>query len=181
MAEGEPERSVNLTFKGDKDQWRMWKAKALAVAHIRGFLRAYTHQDPLPVTDTDLEPTTKTPESEAKALSLRISEKANMDAFTFLILNCTGTAFLLVEQCVSTRAPMGDAHDAWKSLLAKYEPRERGEALTTVLNSFETLTLSGIEEDPATFINEMTYLNHRMKNFGDGHGFSDYMFKLHLM
>ena len=113
-----------IPFNGEESKWRIWKGKVLAYALQKGFKRALTDEDGL-ITEEALS-SDKTTELE------KMRYKANINAYSFLALSCTDTAYGFIENCETDRAPDGDGAKAWKNLVTRYESTDLESEYSTI-------------------------------------------------
>ena len=141
-----------ITFNGEEEKWRVWKGKVLAFAMYKGFISALTDEKPLINED----------EFYAKGMSQLEKRRyeANQQAYAFLALSCEGIAYGYVENCKSSRAPQGDAQQAWKNLLDRFEPTDLETEYATLEEGFNSCELT--DEGPDKWFQELEYWNQRL-------------------
>jgi len=159
-----------IPFKGEQDKWREWKGKVLAFAVQRGFRSALEKEDEL-VTEAELD-------LDATSKSEKKKYTNNSLAYAFLVLSCEGTAYGFVENCVTTRAPQGDACLAWKQLNDRYEPKGVEDEYTYIEAKFHSVELNG---DPDEFFQNLEFWNHRMESVKKGYERDELQLKVHIL
>ena len=116
----EGERAIRvIPFNGKKEAWNMWSKKFLARAKKLGY------RDILNGVKVD---------SEEKR------EVMNDNAYSDLMLamNCE-VAFGYVDEAVSDKFPEGDAAEAWRNLMKKFQPSTTGSRVY-YKNEFNTVS-----------------------------------------
>ena len=124
----EGERAIRvIPFNGKKEAWNMWSKKFLARAKKLGY------RDILNGVKVD---------SEEKR------EVMNDNAYSDLMLamNCE-VAFGYVDEAVSDKFPEGDAAEAWRNLMKKFQPSTTGSRVY-YKNEFNNSILKSDNEDP---------------------------------
>jgi hypothetical protein len=129
-----------ILFDGSESAWREWKGKTMAFALKRGFKKALEADVPLIKEEEYYE--------ESTTEKQKREYKANVDAYSYLAMSCTGTAYGHIENCRSTRAPDGDACEAWNALISRYESSDIGTDYVTIEEGFQACKLEGLSSDP---------------------------------
>ncbi len=141
-----------IPFNGEESKWRVWKGKVIAYALQKGFKKALTSTETLISED-------KLSDSNTTELQ-KVKYKANINAYSFLALSCTDTAYGFIENCETERAPDGDGAKAWKNLLDRYESTDIESEYSTIeagLLSCE-LTTEGADK----WFQDLEYWNQRL-------------------
>ena len=103
------------TFRGKRNDWRMWSTKFFAFAAFREFDEILSGDMKLPIEDS------------TNADAIRRFKKLNN--FGYYCLNYAvedKICFSLIDSARTDKLPEGDCALAWKLLKEKYKPRQAG-------------------------------------------------------
>ena len=145
-----------VEFDGRPSSWREWKAKIRAQMKLHGVWEAVTEEQ------RDLPSANLAQMSWSDAQKEAV--KRNDKAYNMLLLSCQGSAFYAVERATSEVLPEGDAKEAWKNLVMKYEDSE----MPDVLMLRQQLTTRVLKEGEETdmWIDDLEYLQRRLQDAG---------------
>ena len=118
---------VVYAFFGSKEKFQDWKVKMLSLACVHKVSRYLTIQIVIEVLNDTSEEYKK--------------YKKNVKAYDLLIRSCTGVPLGLLELVEE-----GNAHEAWKKLLNKYETSE--EDVQELEEKWTNFKLNSIATDP---------------------------------
>ena len=155
------------TFKGKRDDWRMWSTKFLAFAAFREFDEVLSGEKKLPELDS-------TNVDEVKRFK-------KLNNFGYYCLNYAvedKICFSLIDSARTDKLPEGDCALAWKLLKEKYEPRQAG-SKQQLLMEFHSSKLRSTSKSPDEFIAELEHLRYRLRSMGEK--LSDEMMINHLL
>jgi hypothetical protein len=141
--------SKAVVFDGKTSKWREWSAKFLAIADVHGYERVLLGEEiPVPANQATL-----TVEEE------RIL-KANKEAYSNLVLSCSGTAFGAVDSGKTKDHPRGDARLAWTNLCACFEATDNSTKVE-LKGEFGKYVLMG-KKNPDKWFDELDRLRQRL-------------------
>ena len=134
-----------IKFKGKEEEWREWALKTKAMGLIKGWWSELEAEEELDLKSSDIE------------MKERI--KKNDAAFHYLIMACSGPAFLYLEGCG------GSAKKAWNNLKQRYEASESTD-LIELLERFNSCKMKKYNENPNAWFQELEYLRKRIETAG---------------
>ena len=134
-----------IKFKGEEEEWREWALKTKAMGLIKGWWSEMEAVEELDLKSTDEE------------MKERI--KKNDAAFHYLVMACSGPAFLYLEGCG------GSAKKAWNNLKQRYEANESTD-LIELLEKFNKCKMKKHNENPDAWFQELEYLRKRIETAG---------------
>ena len=116
-----------IPFSGKVEDWRLWSAKFLAKAHVKGYreiLLGVTKIPNLPAPAAAGSTTAPTPLTEEELKIRHLNEVAYSELVMSIGDTAAGqVAFELVDSAKTTLLPFGDVSIAWTRLGLKYEPK----------------------------------------------------------
>lgn len=134
-----------VTFTGEDALWREWSTKIKAIARRKGWFDAIMNDTPLDRASAD-------PAVKAAAYQ-------NDEAFSYLILACSGAVFPYVENAA------GNARTAWQNLSARYESNSTIELLGLYSRFIDCLPTDDFA-DPNIWFFELEHLRERILQSG---------------
>ena len=155
------------TFRGKRDDWRMWSTKFFAFAASREFKEILSGEKKLP------------DEGSTNADEVRRFKKLNN--FGYYCLNYAvedKVCFSLIDSARTDALPEGDCALARKFLKEKYEPRQAG-SKQQLLMEFHSSKLRSTTKSPDKFIAELEHLRYRLRSMGEK--LSDEMMINHIL
>ena len=141
-----------IPFTGKKEDWRMWSRKFLARAKTRGYKTI--------INGTEISPkSTKTfNETTPRGRKMIKLQEANHSAYNDMLLSYEEeVSFGLVDEAITSEYPDGDARQAWKNLLAKFESTTMA-MKKNFIKKFVTKVLGDSTEDPDELITNLERL-----------------------
>ena len=103
-------------------------------------------------------------------------ENGNADAWDQLVLSLSGTAFSVIQEAD------GDAHEAWKLLLDKYDvSSEKQISLTDVTEGWNNSRLRSTKVDPDDWFTYLYRVNARFRKIKTEYGKDDDQVKAHVL
>jgi len=153
--ETEAEKAIRvIPFNGKHEDWRMWSRKFMARADAKGYKIVLLGNVEVPKDSDNIG------EDQVKANA----RKLNKVAYNDLLLSCNDeVSFGAVDEAVTNDLPNGDAAQAWKNLLAKFEPTTSGN-LIMLRKEFTASKLEQEDRDPDDWIADLERLRQRLKN-----------------
>ena len=160
---GDEERSTSVRyvkFSGRGSDFNEWKIKTLSLARRKKF-DVYLLEDGSKSTDNDV---------------VDNYVNGNADAWDQLVLSLSGTAFSVIQEAD------GDAHEAWKLLLDKYDvSSEKQISLTDVTEEWNNSRLRSTKVDPDDWFTYLYRVNVRFKKIKTEYGKDDDQVKAHVL
>jgi hypothetical protein len=147
-----------ISFSGKKADWRVWNAKFMTKARMKGWVKVLTSDEAV-LTDEELERLDpRDPTYKAKMANKRMNDQA----FNELMLSMDTTtdegdvAFGIVSAAMTDDFTNGRAAEAYANLQKKYDPTS-APSMVKITRQFYKATL-GKGEDPDVFINKLERL-----------------------
>ena len=133
--------------------------KAIAFARQKGFYLALTKDLKL-VKDEDVEEPSTTDQQKK-------DHNTNTDAYTFLIILCSGIASLLVQQAGNIEET-GNAHEAQKKLCNRYDEEKRVTKAFQEMSAKYNAIKPSVYDDPQSWLTDLEYWNEKMAHLEMG-------------
>ena len=160
---GDEEKSTSVRyvkFSGKGSDFNEWKIKTLSLARRKKF-DTYLLEDGRLSTDKDV---------------VDKYDTGNADAWDQLVLSLSGTAFSVIQEAD------GDAHEAWKLLLDKYDVSSVKQiSLTDVTEEWNNSRLRSTRVDPDDWFTYLYRVNLNFKKIKEEYGKDDEQIKAHVL
>ena len=151
MSENDEKTIRILKFSGKEEDWRMWSAKFMAKAKLRGFTEI-------------LDGTKDAPKDSVAGATDASKELAvlNDKAYNELVLSCIDeTSFSIVDGAKTDEMKGGDAKLAWNQLKLRFEP-DTGTELVRLMREYNAMSMK-VNEDPDEYLTKLENCRSKMK------------------
>ena len=169
MSEHDEKTIRILQFSGKEEDWRMWSAKFMAKAKLRGYHEILDGTKNAPKdTVADLTETNK---------KLAI---LNDKAYNELVLSCIDeTSFSIVDGAKTDDIKGGDAKTAWDQLKLRFEP-DTGTELVRLMREYNSMHMK-TNDDPDEYLTKLENCRSKMKRKPFNHEIKDRDFFIHIL
>ena len=141
------DRGVKIpVFAGTSDAWTTWEPRFIATADLKGYGELLTGDSLI----------------TSNVAKIIIFKKKNREAYNGLLLaNDTRECIQLITAQKTAEYPRGDARKAFLALEQKFKPRDKHTKLE-LKKKWAQMKLEDVDEDPETWITELTNLRLRL-------------------
>ena len=141
-----------IKFSGDYDKFDEWKQKTNAISRYKGIFKYLTKEYETPKEEDE--------EDDSNLLNYEGKIKAGY----FIITSLTDISFGVARKCNDS------SHEAWKSLIEKYEVSdEKQEIRNEVTNRCNTCRINDTGQYPDIWFNELYNLNLKFNKIKRGY------------
>ena len=151
MGDNVDEKIQTVIFSGEKKDWKEWKPRFIALAHLKEFYNVLSGKDTPPKEDaTNLDATQEK------------LKKANYKGYYSLTISCKGDASGVVENAVTEDLPHGSVKEAWDQLEKIYEKKTKSEKVN-LQERFHSCKMEKSTDNPVGWFNDLGNLRRRLK------------------
>ena len=169
MSEKDEKTIRILQFSSKDEDRRMWSAKFMAKAKLKGFYEI-------------LKGTKKAPNDSVAKDNEENKKLANMNdkAYNELVLSCVDeTSSSIVDGAKTSELAKGDVKLAWNELKLRFEP-ETGTELVRLKREYNGLQMKA-NEDPDDYLTRLDNYRNKMKRAPFHHIIRDQDFFIHVL
>jgi hypothetical protein len=147
----ESSKYTTYAFSRKKEKFNEWKIKTLSLSRVKKVSRFLTSEVEFMKDDEAEEFDIDTSTDADKKKAYHAYEK-NIKAYDLLIRSCTGTPLSIIETVED-----GNAHEAWKKLLNKYETKI--DDVQTLEDLWTSTQLDTTQTDPTDWFLKLNHIN----------------------